>query len=48
MQLIFLNNRVKSGRLEPGEELHKDLNDMIRHSCNACASRVLALVQYAG
>ena len=35
---------IHKGRLELDEELHKDLNDMIRHSCNACASRVLALV----
>ncbi len=26
------------------QKLHKDLNDMIRLSCNACATRVLARV----
>jgi beta-lactamase class A len=35
---------IHEGRLELDEKLNKDLNDMIRHSCNACATRVLALV----
>ena len=35
---------IHEGRLELDEKLNKDLNDMIRYSCNACATRVLALV----
>ena len=35
---------IDQGRLELNEELQKDLDDMIRHSCNACATRVLGLV----
>jgi len=35
---------IDEGRLELNEELQKDLDDMIRHSCNACATRVLGLV----
>lgn len=32
---------IEEGRLEPDNELTQDMNDMIRHSCNACATRVL-------
>jgi len=32
------------GRLELTEALHQDLNNMIRYSCNECATRVLAQV----
>lgn len=35
---------IDEGRLELNADLQKDLDDMIRHSCNACATRVLALV----
>jgi beta-lactamase class A len=35
---------IDEGRLELNNELQKDLDDMIRHSCNACATRVLGLV----
>jgi beta-lactamase class A len=35
---------IDEGRLELNDELQKDLDDMIRHSCNACATRVLGLV----
>ena len=35
---------IHEGRLKLDEKLNKDLNDMIRHSCNACATRVLSLV----
>jgi beta-lactamase class A len=35
---------IHEGRLVMDEKLHKDLNDMIRLSCNACATRVLARV----
>jgi beta-lactamase class A len=32
---------IDQGRLELDPALHKDINDMIRHSCNPCATRVL-------
>ena len=32
---------IDDGRLELDEPLHKDLTDMIRYSCNDCATRVL-------
>jgi beta-lactamase class A len=35
---------IDESRLELNDELQKDLDDMIRHSCNACATRVLGLV----
>jgi beta-lactamase class A len=35
---------IDESRLELNNELQKDLDDMIRHSCNACATRVLGLV----
>ena len=35
---------IEDGKLELDKELHKDLNDMIRHSCNVCATRVLEKV----
>ena len=35
---------IDEGRLELTDDLQEDLNKMIRHSCNACATRVLALV----
>jgi beta-lactamase class A len=35
---------IEQGRLELDETLHQDLNDMIRYSCNACATRVLEQV----
>jgi len=35
---------IEEGKLELDKELHKDLNDMIRHSCNVCATRVLEKV----
>jgi beta-lactamase class A len=35
---------IEEGRLALDPVLHKDLNDMIRHSCNECATRVLELV----
>jgi len=35
---------IDEGRLELNDELQTDLDNMIRHSCNACATRVLALV----
>jgi beta-lactamase class A len=35
---------IDAGTLELNDTLQKDLNDMIRHSCNACATRVLELV----
>jgi beta-lactamase class A len=35
---------IEEGRLELNDELQKDLDDMIRYSCNACATRVLGLV----
>lgn len=35
---------IDEGRLELTNDLQEDLNNMIRHSCNACATRVLALV----
>ncbi len=35
---------IDEGRLELTDDLQEDLNNMIRHSCNACATRVLALV----
>jgi beta-lactamase class A len=35
---------IDEGRLELNDELQKDLDDMIRYSCNACATKVLGLV----
>jgi beta-lactamase class A len=35
---------IDEGRLELDDELQKDLDDMIRYSCNACATKVLNLV----
>lgn len=35
---------LEEGRLEMTPALHKDMNDMIRVSCNACATRVLEQV----
>lgn len=35
---------IEEGRLELSEELEKDLHNMIRYSCNACATRVLEQV----
>ena len=35
---------IDQGRLELNDELQTDLDDMIRHSCNACATKVLGLV----
>ncbi|MFC1689674.1 serine hydrolase [Pseudomonadota bacterium] len=35
---------LEEGRLVMSDALHKDLNDMIRVSCNACATRVLEQV----
>jgi len=35
---------IEEGRLELNDELQKDLDDMIRYSCNACATKVLNLV----
>lgn len=35
---------IQEGRLELNDELQKDLDDMIRYSCNACATKVLNLV----
>jgi beta-lactamase class A len=35
---------IDEGRLKLTDELQEDLDNMIRHSCNACATRVLALV----
>jgi beta-lactamase class A len=35
---------IEEGRLELNDELQKDLDDMIRYSCNACATKVLGLV----
>jgi len=35
---------LQEGRLEMNNELQKDLDDMIRYSCNACATKVLNLV----
>jgi beta-lactamase class A len=35
---------IEDGRLELDDKLHKDLVDMIRYSCNPCATRVLELV----
>jgi len=32
---------IDQGRLELNDELQKDLDDMIRYSCNACATKVL-------
>ena len=32
---------IDDGRLELDGRMHKDLTDMIRYSCNACATRVL-------
>ena len=35
---------IQEGRLELNDELQKDLDDMIRYSSNACATKVLNLV----
>lgn len=35
---------IEEGRLVLDAALHKDLNEMIRHSCNPCATRVLEQV----
>jgi len=35
---------IDQGRLELNDELQTDLDDMIRYSCNACATKVLGLV----
>lgn len=35
---------IEEGRLALTQALHKDMNDMIRYSCNDCATRVLAQV----
>ena len=35
---------IHEGRLELNDELQNDLDEMIRHSCNACATKVLGLV----
>jgi beta-lactamase class A len=35
---------IYEGRLELDQQLNQDLNDMIRYSCNECASRVLERV----
>jgi beta-lactamase class A len=35
---------IDEGRLELNDELQTDLDNMIRHSCNECATRVLELV----
>ena len=35
---------IEEGRLALDPVLHKELNDMIRHSCNECATRVLEQV----
>jgi len=35
---------IDDGRLELNDELQTDLDNMIRHSCNECATRVLGLV----
>jgi len=35
---------IEEGRLELDKNLHEDLNNMIRHSCNPCATRVLEMV----
>ncbi len=35
---------IDEGRLELTEVLHQDLNNMIRYSCNECATRVLVQV----
>lgn len=35
---------IDEGRLTPDPALRKDIDDMIRYSCNACANRVLAAV----
>lgn len=35
---------IEEGRLELDPELNQDLNDMIRYSCNDCATRVLGRV----
>jgi beta-lactamase class A len=35
---------IEEGRLDLDDALHQDLNDMIRVSCNACATRVLEQV----
>ena len=35
---------ISDGRRELNESLRQDLNDMIRHYCNQCASRVLEQV----
>ena len=35
---------IDEGRLELDDELQTDLDDMIRYSCNACATKVLEMV----
>ena len=35
---------IDAGRLELNDELQNDLDEMIRYSCNACATKVLNLV----
>ena len=35
---------IDEGRLTPDAALRKDIDDMIRHSCNACSNRVLERV----
>ena len=35
---------IDDGRLQLNDELHADLDNMIRYSCNACATKVLAQV----
>ena len=35
---------IEEGRLALTDSLHKDMNDMIRYSCNPCATRVLEQV----
>jgi len=35
---------IESGKLELNDELHQELINMIRYSCNECATRVLELV----
>lgn len=35
---------IEEGRLTLTHSLHKDMNDMIRYSCNDCATRVLAQI----
>jgi beta-lactamase class A len=37
---------IDEGRLTPNDALHRDLQDMIRVSCNQCANRVLERVGY--